>query len=432
MAQLGRFKLGKEIGSDPQSTTYEAQDGAQRCAVRVINDNAVPADARRRAGLVKALQGLTGIEHPSIVRVLDAGDQDGKIFVAMELMTCPTLEQRLTEQQRLDEQQVVLFIRQTAQALDKARDLGYCHGDLTPHNVFVVSPEKVKLTAFSVKALLTDPPDMAALEAAGGAGAAGDEWVTAEDLLRTKSKKTVVDRAEDDLVALAVLMLKMLGFVVPDRSAARSLGAYRRAVMDQCYDRLTAADTGVGVHTAEVVRRLLTEGGFDNPGEVVVELASAMLLGRSVGRPRPAAGPKPPAAAETAHAQRGSAGALGAEDLGDLSALEFKGDPRKAAFTPFFIWTDRRGGRFLVIHEGERVSIGRDPDMSDWTLMDPAISRRHCFLTKEDGVLRVEDIGSSNGTFVNGERVQEAEVRPGDALRVGTTRFYMGLAEQGM
>lgn len=430
MDEVGRFKLSRQLGSDSQSVTYEAQDGAQRCALRVINDEAVPTEGQRRAGLVKALEVLKSIEHPSMVRVLDAGEEAGKLFVATELMTCPTLEQKLQQQERLEEQQVVLFVRQAAQALDKALDLGYCHGDLTPHNVFVVSPEKVKLTAFAVKALLAEPPDVADLEERGDGGAADNDWVTAEDLLRTKSRRVVVDRAQDDLVSLAVLMVTMLGCRVPQRGEGQTLEAYRQTLMGECYADLAGPDGGVSTHTAEVIRRLLTTGGFDNPGEVVVELASAMLLGRTVGRARPAPGPKPPAAAQTAQMQTDSAGSPAQAGLGDLSPLEFKGDPCEAAFTPFFIWTDRRGGRFLVIHDGERLSVGRDPDMSDWTLMDPAISRRHCFLIKDGAVLRVEDAGSSNGTFVNDERVQEAEVRSGDALRVGTTRFYMALTDR--
>jgi pSer/pThr/pTyr-binding forkhead associated (FHA) protein len=83
-----------------------------------------------------------------------------------------------------------------------------------------------------------------------------------------------------------------------------------------------------------------------------------------------------------------------------------------------------------VVHDGDKVSIGRDPDQADVTIVDPAISRRHCALSKEGAVVRVEDLGSSNGTFLNGERIQSSEVRPGDTLKVGTTLLYMSLAAQ--
>ncbi|KPK58543.1 MAG: hypothetical protein AMK73_09195 [Planctomycetes bacterium SM23_32] len=92
------------------------------------------------------------------------------------------------------------------------------------------------------------------------------------------------------------------------------------------------------------------------------------------------------------------------------------------------MWNDdRRSGRFFLLYEGERLTVGRDPDVCDITLMDPAVSRKHCSLSKEGGRVRVEDLGSSNGTFVNDNRVETAELRRGDKLRFGTTRVYTSL-----
>jgi pSer/pThr/pTyr-binding forkhead associated (FHA) protein len=54
------------------------------------------------------------------------------------------------------------------------------------------------------------------------------------------------------------------------------------------------------------------------------------------------------------------------------------------------------------------------------------VSRRHCLLRLEDGYLTVQDLGSVNGTFLNGMRVANPEVvRPGDHLEVGPVRFVV-------
>jgi predicted component of type VI protein secretion system len=54
------------------------------------------------------------------------------------------------------------------------------------------------------------------------------------------------------------------------------------------------------------------------------------------------------------------------------------------------------------------------------------VSRRHCRLIIEEGLLRVEDLGSVNGTFLNGRRIQQVEyVRPGDHLEVGPVTFVV-------
>ncbi|MGF1634865.1 MAG: FHA domain-containing protein [Phycisphaerae bacterium] len=53
------------------------------------------------------------------------------------------------------------------------------------------------------------------------------------------------------------------------------------------------------------------------------------------------------------------------------------------------------------------------------------VSRKHCQIVSEDGTLRVEDLGSSNGTFVNGHRVQESELEAGDTLQIGPLLFVL-------
>src|SRR5437763_4572148 len=71
--------------------------------------------------------------------------------------------------------------------------------------------------------------------------------------------------------------------------------------------------------------------------------------------------------------------------------------------------------------EGAAV-IGRDPASAALVIEDPEASRRHASLIPEGQSLNVEDLGSTNGTFVNGERLVGARVLvPGDRLRVGTT-----------
>jgi hypothetical protein len=431
MDQLGRFKLRRELGEGPYTVAYEALDGAQRCVVKVIKDETVPSESGRRAGLVAALAGLKAIEHPSAVRVLDAGEGGGKLFVCQEFMGCPTLEQKLADKGKLAEQQVVLFVRQAGQALDKARDLGYGHGDLTARNVFVVSEEKVKLSDFSLKALCERPPDLSEIEGVEGRGFAADDeaWVTAEDLLRTRSKKAVTDCLDEDLVGMAALMARMLGLEVPDRAVGEPLARYRESLMRGAYQQAASAGSGVGMHTAEVMRRLLTAGEFDSPGEVVVELASAMLLGRTFGRSRAAAKAEPaPAASETAEVRAAAQAAQAEPDMAVRgAAAEVGTDLEGSTFTTFFVWTDRRSGRFFILRDGEQLAIGRDPEVCEIVLMDPAVSRRHCYLSKDGPVIRVEDCGSSNGSFVNDQRVQTADLRAGDRLRVGGTRVYTAL-----
>lgn len=66
--------------------------------------------------------------------------------------------------------------------------------------------------------------------------------------------------------------------------------------------------------------------------------------------------------------------------------------------------------------------LGRSPD-AEIRLSDPWASRRHCELHQLRGNLVVQDIGSTHGTFVNGERVSVVHLQPGDRVTVGATSF---------
>jgi len=232
-------------------------------------------------------------------------------------------------------------------------------------------------------------------------------------------------------VALALLMMRMLGVQPEERGSDEALARYRERVLGGSFSALSGGELGLSSHTIEIVRRLLTPGGFDSPGEVVVELASAMLLRRAFG-PTKAEGERPAASAETVEVSKDSD--LISDWLADAeekaAASETPVDSGAASFTPFFVWHSRHGGIFFVVHDGEELSIGRDPDYSDVALMDPAISRKHCIISKRGNVIRLEDPGSTNGTFVNGVRVESAEIHPGDSLRIGATRVYMTLSAQ--
>ena len=67
--------------------------------------------------------------------------------------------------------------------------------------------------------------------------------------------------------------------------------------------------------------------------------------------------------------------------------------------------------------------IGRDPS-SGIVLDDPEASRRHASLSADDDGLTVEDLGSTNGTYVNGERVDSPRhLHAGDLVTIGQTQL---------
>jgi pSer/pThr/pTyr-binding forkhead associated (FHA) protein len=68
--------------------------------------------------------------------------------------------------------------------------------------------------------------------------------------------------------------------------------------------------------------------------------------------------------------------------------------------------------------------LGRD-ETAEICLADSWVGHFQCILDQEAGKLRVLDLGSRTGTFVNGVRVKATELMPGDTLTVGRTDFVV-------
>ncbi|HEX2974108.1 MAG TPA: FHA domain-containing protein [Tepidisphaeraceae bacterium] len=81
-----------------------------------------------------------------------------------------------------------------------------------------------------------------------------------------------------------------------------------------------------------------------------------------------------------------------------------------------------RGWRSCFRTRGIWWRIGRREDC-DIRIPLGEVSRKHCRLIMQGDALRLEDLGSSNGTFLNGQRVQESVVQPGDRLQIGPVAF---------
>jgi hypothetical protein len=80
----------------------------------------------------------------------------------------------------------------------------------------------------------------------------------------------------------------------------------------------------------------------------------------------------------------------------------------------------RVGETFML--DKDRLTVGRRPD-SDIFLDDVTVSRKHAVFTKDGDRWQLEDQGSLNGTFVNRERVETAELTDGDELQIGKYRL---------
>ena len=108
----------------------------------------------------------------------------------------------------------------------------------------------------------------------------------------------------------------------------------------------------------------------------------------------------------------------------DTSFEEFLAKWRAA----LVVLTGENAGSEFVL-EKPSVSLGRGPGV-EIVFADEAMSRAHAAFEFSDGGFRVRDLGSTNGTFLNGGDVQAGDLANGDRLSLGEHRFQFVLEER--
>jgi len=98
----GRYQIVAPLGGGGTSLVYRARylAGGDEVALKVLRPQ-FAADASLRRRFSREAELVRGLDHPCIVRVLDAGEHDGAPFLTMELVRAETLRQRLDRERRI-------------------------------------------------------------------------------------------------------------------------------------------------------------------------------------------------------------------------------------------------------------------------------------------------------------------------------------------
>jgi len=197
---------------------------------------------------------------------------------------------------------------------------------------------------------------------------------------------------------------------------------------------------------------LVSEGGEPGTG---LNVGAELLIGREAPDGDGRLGDDPEISRRHARVARGADGRLTIEDLGSSNGTFVNGERVRAPRTLEAGDVVRMGRTTLQVTAGEpegvsaeagaelvvtagadpgrrltvtdELVIGRDVSGAGMLSDDHELSRRHARIARDaGGRLTIEDLGSSNGTFVNGERVRDRQVlRVGDAVRIGATTLQV-------
>src|SRR5438874_12578170 len=79
-------------------------------------------------------------------------------------------------------------------------------------------------------------------------------------------------------------------------------------------------------------------------------------------------------------------------------------------------------GTVTIVVEKDLTLVGRQ-EGCDLRIQHKSVSKMHCVIAKTDGLLLLRDLGSTNGTRVNGQRVRRAALLPNDLLGIASFKF---------
>lgn len=153
---IGNYRLGVPIGAGGMGAVYEAHDLRlnRRVAVKILPPAFVSDPVRVRRFLQEA-RAVSSLNHPNIVSLYDADQDQGIYYIATEFVEGQTLR-RLMSQGRLDSRTALEVAGQIASALGAAHDAGMVHRDIKPENVMLRPDGFVKVLDFGL-AKLADP-----------------------------------------------------------------------------------------------------------------------------------------------------------------------------------------------------------------------------------------------------------------------------------
>jgi len=263
---LGPCTLGEVIGRGSYGAVFQAHHTtlADRVAVKVMLPPPI-LSAVETAGFLAHFRRVSalvaGLHHPSLLPVLDYGEQDGLAYQILPYRPEGSLFEKVQRTGPLPPDTALAFLLQMAEALAFAHSQRVVHGGITPFNVLVLDSTTVQLSGVGLGTVLPS---------AGKETSRRFGYLAPEQLLGGKPD------ARSDVYALGAVLFYLLTSVAPYEGSPRDI------LMQQVYEASTSSTTALSSlppACAQVVVRAMSklpQERYANVGEVVVAYRTAL------------------------------------------------------------------------------------------------------------------------------------------------------------
>ncbi len=135
---VGGYRIESLLGRGGMATVYLAEDGRlkRKVALKILSPE-LSADEAFRRRFVDESERLASVDHPNIIPVYEAGQDEGHLFIAMRYVDSTDLKELIASEGHLAPERAISLVTQVAGALDAAHAKGLVHRDVKPANVLV-------------------------------------------------------------------------------------------------------------------------------------------------------------------------------------------------------------------------------------------------------------------------------------------------------
>ena len=260
------YRIDGTLGEGGMGTVYRAtQLSLERVVALKVLTAELSADPAfrerfRREGLLQA-----ALDHPHIVTVYEAGEAEGRLFLAMRMVEGPTLKDLIVRRQ-LDDRRALRLLTQVAEALDAAHVKGLIHRDVKPQNVLVGAGDHAYLADFG----LTKGHDDAGMTETG-------QFVGTIDYISPEQARGERATARSDVYALTAVLCECLTGQVPFVRATEE--RVLLAHLSEPPPRLSEVRADLPAAMDDVVARGMAKAPGERPasaGELMLEARRAL------------------------------------------------------------------------------------------------------------------------------------------------------------
>src|SRR5215208_2627385 len=200
-----RFRLEEKIGAGGMSTVYRAFDPTlERWVAIKLMHRDISTDPDQLERFRREARAVASLNHPNIVIVIDAGEDEGAPYIVFEYVPGETLKDRIRGVGRLPVPEAVAYAIEIGRALSCAHANRLVHRDVKPQNVLIDSDGRAKVTDFGIARELEQD----------GLTKTGRVLGTTDYVSPEQAMGQSVD-ARSDIYSLGVLLYEMLTGEVP-------------------------------------------------------------------------------------------------------------------------------------------------------------------------------------------------------------------------